>query len=131
MPPTKHIVAFGRILFVLLLVANSGFTMVLHTCQMPDMSCCDPSERTYTGTGGDDHNRTLAFTSTPSVCCQLEVVGGVDSGAQELNLAGLTPPSPLALCTVFSNPSTAFPLFSEGARPYTVASYILNASLLI
>jgi hypothetical protein len=131
MPSTRHIVAFGRILFVLLLVANSGFTMVLHTCQMPDMSCCEPSERNDTGIDGYDHNRTIAFTPTPSVCCQLEVVGGVDSGAQELNLTVLIPLSPLTPYTAFSLPSTALPALTERAGPYPVATYILNASFLI
>ena len=139
---SKHIAALGRILFVLLLVANSGFTMVLHTCLMPEMSCCEPSERNVTGGDGCDHARAVAFAAMPFLCCQLEIVGGVDSnpistdrpndsGVQKLIVVATILHSPIAAYTALSLSSTCVSLFSERAGPNPVDRYILNATFLI
>ncbi len=135
----RHIRAIGRTLALFLLVANSGFTLVLHSC-MIEMSCCDGSMATSTlghaGTGA----ATLARPGAQ--CCAVTVAGGVSSNpivtdrttstvTQKPCVPGESAHQPSG-AGLISRASSRFPSHAtHRVEPPSVEKYVLNASLLI
>jgi hypothetical protein len=120
-------------------VANSGFTLVLHSC-MNEMSCCDgsmaASTRGHAGTGA----ATLARPGAP--CCAVTVAGGVSSNPivtdrttdkvpQKSAVPGESARQPSG-AGLISRASSRIPSHATPrVEPPSVEKYVLNASLLI
>ena len=82
----KHILTLGRLLLVLFLVANSGFTIVLYHCTMRDdpdgVSCCSDNNACPAGTcanagPGPSADAMLARSDVP--CMAMTVAGGLQT----------------------------------------------------
>jgi hypothetical protein len=133
----KHILAVGRILVVLLLAANSGFTLALHSCLMSQMACCAdsmPSDR--------DHATDPALAAPAAQCCAVTVAGGVNTNpiaterfqSTDLQKYGgvALVPAVAALAPVQAPASSRFSSLASGrAAPPSVEKYLLNSTFLI
>ena len=80
MKTTGTYLRLGRLaLAVALIVASSGFTMVLHSCLMEDMACCTQmaSERPMPSPSGAS-SEGPSLVKLASSCCDNTIVGGLN-----------------------------------------------------
>jgi hypothetical protein len=69
----------GRlVLAVVLIAASSGFTVVLHSCLMADMACCDTMAAGGTIGHPAGNSTAAAFVKGASSCCENTIVGGLN-----------------------------------------------------
>ena len=138
----RHIVAVGRILAVLLLLANSGFTMVLHSCLMGSSRCAElPMGMGMHGKAqSQSSGMELATLSVP--CCAVTVAGGINDKpvtTERTAETGIQKSAPVAEMPLLHDPGEPGPDASsrflsyaaERVAPHPVEKYILNAAFLI
>lgn len=137
----KHISFVGALLVLLLLVANSGFTVALHSCLMSERGCCEsmpmemPAPQPANGPG-------LHLVGVDGNCCQVTVAGGLNANpvvnehpssltVQKLVALGEMP----EVSVVAIGNNSAFSRFlsssSERVAPLPVEKYVLNSVFLI
>lgn len=137
----RHILVIGRILILLLFVANSGFTMVLHTCAMSTMACCADAMPASKAPAPPMSEAALAGSEMQ--CCTVIVAGGVNATPVAMEhsstdnpqkfpvraeVPALTAPADLQAFTS----SILAQLSSRSAvAPRSVEKYVLNAVFLI
>jgi hypothetical protein len=76
----------GRLaLAVVLILASSGFTMVLHSCLMKDMACCGTMMAVGPMTSRSGESAEGAtLVKKASSCCENTVVGGLNTSVATL-----------------------------------------------
>jgi hypothetical protein len=147
--PQRTIIA-GRILAVLFVLANSGFTAVLHQCAMESkqaapsdqsMECCDTPDR--------DNDAACEVSQGPSsaphgihfTCHTSTIVGGMPSTSALLSEQSKTQLSKFgewsanfpqhAVSRPIINRSFTLDYFAINATPPSVEKCVLNSSFLI
>ncbi len=130
----------GIIAAVLLLAVSSGFTVVLHSCLMETMQCCE----TMSTDGSMDAampTQGSRVAQAGSSCCTSTVIGGLNSFTALLEKQTKTDHLKVAIVLLHTDPSDQFSLLTSpvrhfvhsahGASPPSVEKYILHAALLI
>ncbi len=137
----RHILVIGRILVLLLFVANSGFTMALHTCAMSQMACCAdampaPKMPALPAT-------KAALAASQADCCTVIIAGGVNTASvamehsSSLNPQKFTVRADVPAIAAQADPqASASPMLAwlssrSAASPRSVEKYVLNAVFLI
>jgi hypothetical protein len=141
----KHSTWAGRILVVMLFIANSGFTAILHQCTMDTAECCDAS-RTSDHHACQDEDSVPAPITGPSVTSAFEchinsVAGGLSVAPAVTEKNAINQVSKLDVVALVgyldvatlaqSISSTLLHAFSTNASPPSVEKNILTATLLI
>ena len=138
----RYTIAFTRVFTLVLVLASSGFTTILHFCAMEAFECCDTSGSSIYKTC---HNRQVsapvAGMSIQNVNdCRNAVVGGLavveamvekNSRVQNLEIHSV-----LTFTVVSPAPSNTSSCcfrysYNESVSPPSVEKYVLNESLLI
>lgn len=140
----RHILAIGRILALLLFVANSGFTMALHACTMKGkMACCADAMPAPQMPAPPAAHPDAALAPTQMQCCMVIVAGGANtapvapaySSTQQPQKSNVRAEMPLfsahAGLQVSSSPNSALFLSKNAVAPPAVEKYVLNAVFLI
>ncbi len=137
----RHILVIGRILVLLLFVANSGFTMVLHSCSMSTMACCADAMPAPKAPAPPTSAAALAGSEMP--CCTVIVAGGVNTApvvmehSSAQNPQKFTATAEVPAITAHADrqafTSTMLARLSSGCAvaPCSVERYVLNAVFLI
>lgn len=145
----QHIIVIGRLLIVLFVLANSGFTAVLHQCAMggdqsaqsQPVECCSiPSENSRSACEVPQATPSSSIVSQ-FTCHTNTVVGGLVGTSALLEKQSKTQPSKLgewsgnlAQQTVFKpiiNHSFTLAYFAVDISPPSVEKCVLNSSFLI
>lgn len=146
----KHIVVVGRFLIVLFVLANSGFTAVLHQCAMGGDQSARSNQTIECCSTSSENSRSACEVSqaTPSLsivnlftCHTNTVVGGLVGTSALLEKEIKTQLSKLgewsghlAQQTVFKpiiNQSFTLAYFAINTSPPSVEKCVLNSSFLI
>jgi hypothetical protein len=142
---SQHTIIAGRILAILFVLANSGFTTVLRQCTMKSdapMECCSIPEKS------DATNRDAVQkdVNSPSIvgqfsCHTITIVGGIASTNALLQRESSNQNSNANACCNHLQQSTLFKIyttypgilsyFSATISPPTVEKRVLNSSFLI
>ncbi len=146
---SRHIAIFGRLLLVLFILANAGFTYILQECNMrgisDGMACCDDQAPNSAGACANvDHDQVRhATVDAGSAGCMVRIVVGglqtdpkfVEKEARCLHLwkGDFVPVSTPA---VSSSPNVGGPFSLNSSAvfrvsPPSVEKYVLTASFLI
>ena len=139
---TGTFLAIGRLaIAAVLLVASSGFTIVLHSCLMEGASCCDAMAAGGPMHAGRDRAADgVHLSKVPSSCCESTLVGGlngstaaIENQAAPHDLKGVLAVAGPALSggqAEAGSPILAFRQFRPPDPP-PCGLYISNAALLI
>ncbi len=130
--------AMGRILVGLFLLANSGFTVVLNACLMPKLSCCTVPVHPAHADASDQASLTPALP----VCCASHVAGGLNEHLVSTTLvsAGDSHKLQAVAAVQMSSPShgNSFAAISHHTlpdrrtlAPTSLEKCVLNATLLL
>jgi hypothetical protein len=138
---SNHILFLGRTVTIVLFLASSGFTTILHNCTMETAACCEPRS-------GQQHEQcdvslpqNIAFQSG-QICHSNTVVGGVTPPAAVLEKDTKSEikkfDTPLVFAALFVHsvhqPECTSSHYSPSADvvfPSSVEKYVLNATFLI
>ncbi len=144
-----HIAAITRLLLVVFLLANAGFTFVLQQCSMGEssdgMACCDgrnPSAAGACANTDPEGGTNAALADGNASCMVLTVVGGLQADPKIVEKDSKAPhiakvdvlPIP---ASIFSNgphcnrQSCLNPSSVSWVSPLSVEKYVLTASFLI
>ena len=145
----KHILVSGRVLLVLFLLANSGFTYVFARCAMSDapekMACCQNQEMSSTGScvdmnAGQPADEHRVVITAP--CMVTTLAGGLqtdpkivekpslDQHLSKVNIAPATTPTLLNAPA----PNGPFCIVSSAVSSVSLVSvekYVLTSTFLI
>jgi hypothetical protein len=141
----KHIVLTTRLFVVLFIVANSGFTAVIHQCTMEPshpMDCCAASgERNGTPITGPRSQGEASVVGVLPDCSLSTVVGGLANAPALLEKENTIHSSkiitsiPLSEQPAFFNTITKQPFHSSGPSltfsPLSAEKCVLNSTFLI
>ncbi|MBS4027367.1 MAG: hypothetical protein KGZ58_01920 [Ignavibacteriales bacterium] len=78
---TKHII-FWRVILLLFLFSNSGFTMLLTTCKMENSSCCADMKSPKSCNTPSKTSTGIVLKSNNVACMETKLVGGSTSTKQ-------------------------------------------------
>jgi hypothetical protein len=131
--------ATGRILVLLILMANAGFTLALHSCLMSGKPCCgSPMPVRH----AQDHPAGMHIVSPPIECCLVTIAGGMNTSPMVSERSPA--PSPQKFMAVANLPALSMAaargpldglhLLSDvtlRVGPPPVEKYVLNATFLI
>ncbi len=79
---TKHII-FWRIVLLLFVFSNSGFTMLVTQCKMENKSCCAKmTNANACAKTQSSHSATTSIKSNNGSCMEIKLVGGSTSTKQ-------------------------------------------------
>ena len=138
----RHILIIGRILLGLFVLANSGFTIVLHSCMMGADLCC-PSPATQTPLHPNHNPQSeVSLVSPVPACCEIHVAGGTDSHLVSTLQASSIESQKLVVVNhvvaivagnthYFSSLIRNLSSPSLSIAPLPVEKYVLNSALLI
>ena len=140
----RHFLSIGRILALLLFVANSGFTVVLYHCTMRGMDCCPQSEGRVSHACRLMSPRQGASTQAIAArdkCDLMTLAGGLKTDPTVIEKESLTrvvKGDPCNTLNIHTAQSTVpfqiqptFPTASRMALPHSVETYVLNSTFLI
>lgn len=146
---SRHILVLGRLLLVLFILANTGFTFVLYECMMcgttEDMARCGDSHPAAANTCPDmDSPRPMGthpVVHNPS-CMVTTVVGGLQTDPKFVEKVSITPQLtkidfvPVTLSALSNGPHVDRPFcllssVDSNISPPSVEKYVLTGALLI
>lgn len=141
-PFAPKIAGIARILALVSILANSGFTVVAHYCVMQETYCCEPSgEVLRTDCGKSLPPQSPIFAGMARDCHTDKVIGGLASNPALLQTERTTQntkPEVASQLTLSLDPVSSsgistgsFPSFVERASVPFVEKYVLNGSFLI
>ncbi len=142
---SQHTIIAGRILAVLFVLANSGFTTVLRQCMMKSdatMECCSIPEKSDAASHDAVQKNANSSSIVSQVSCQtITIVGGIASTNALLQRVSSSHDSKANACcnhlqhsTLFKISTTDFGIlsyFSATISPPSVEKCVLNSSFLI
>lgn len=137
-----YIKLFGIIIVALCILLSSGFTLIVHSCQMREIASCAGMT-----SGCDMSGSNNAASDGPSInqvnpgCCASKMLGGVSttlallekqSSSEHQKLGAVILPGSISDLYKLSNVYAHFSqLSSYGVSPPSVEKYVLYSSLLI
>lgn len=129
----------GRMILLLFVIANTGFTSVMRTCNMGDMGCCgDSLADMHCAQEGTNDGKSLAIVADD--CMSSVTLGGIpDTHAisikslKETNHQVATyVPLSFILANTHNNVGTAQLIVEDSSGPPTATpQYLFNLTLLI
>ncbi len=146
---SKHILILGRLLLILFILANTGFTFILYQCAMSGaadgMACCDDPHPAATG-DCSDMDSPQPTDATPVVlnssCMITSVVGGLQTDPKFVEKVSTTPQLtkiefvPVTLSALPNGPYVDRPFcllssVDSNISPPSVEKYVLTGAFLI
>jgi len=142
---TKHIVLATRLLVILFIVANSGFTAVIRQCTMEPahrMDCCAGSGETKSSPNAGSHNQGEATIAGVLPDCIIStVVGGISNSPallekeNTIHSSKIITPIPLFAQPAFFNTIIKQSFHSPNRHlvllPLSAEKCVLNSTFLI
>ncbi len=146
---SRHILTLGRLLLVVFILANSGFTLVLYECKMsdapPQMACCGepiPASSDACGDMGSPKPATANPAAISTPCMVMTIAGGLQTDPKFVEKASIDRqvtkidfmPVEASAPSNGPKPNGPFCLISTAVSrvsPPSVEKYVLTASFLI